>query len=107
MFQPCRLRRSGFVSGDPSEHEPVGIGRDLRLAAPATQLVQEPEVRDLQNPRADRASLGIEPARVPPDGQEDILHEVFGGGAVERLDGHAEDQPRKAPVEQPERVMVV
>ena len=59
---------------------------------------------DLQDPRAEGAPLGIEPSGVAPDGQEDILHEVFGSGAVERLDGQAEDQPREASVEQSERL---
>ena len=75
------------------------------LAALAPQLVQEPEVRNLQDPRADRAALGIELSRVAPDGQEDVLHEVFGGGAVERPDGQADDQPREATVEQRERLL--
>ena len=101
---PRRLGGPGVARGQAFEHEPIGIGDDLRLAAPATQLVQEAEVRDLQDPCADRAALGIEPVRVAPDGEEDLLHEVFGGGAVERPDGQPEDQPREATVEQPERL---
>ncbi len=59
---------------------------------------------DLQDPRADGAPLGIELSGVAPDGQEDLLDEVFGSRPIERLDGQAEDQPCEATVEQPERL---
>ncbi len=104
MLLPCRLGGPGVARGELPEHEPVGIGHDLRLPAPATELVQEAEVSDLQEPRAHGAPLGIEPSRVPPDGQEDLLHQVFRARTLEGLDGHAEDQPREAAVQQPERL---
>src|SRR5437773_6737370 len=70
MLLPRRLGRPGVARGEAREQEPLGIGHDLRLAAPATQLVQEAEVRDLQDPRAHGAPLGLEPSGVcarPPE----------------------------------------
>src|SRR5207247_5336547 len=104
VLLPRRLGRPGVAGGEVREHEPLGIGHDLRLATPATQLVQEAEMRDLQDPRTDGAPLGIELSGVAPDGEEDVLDEVFGGRPIERLDGQAEDHPGEATVEQPERL---
>ena len=73
-----------------------GADRRGPVAAPATGLVQEPEVGDLQEPRADGPTPRIEPSRIPPDGHEDVLHEVLRGGAVDRLRGETKDRSREA-----------
>src|SRR6266404_2012090 len=102
VLLPRCLCRPGVAGGETREHEPLWVGYDLWLAAPAAQLVQEAEVCDLQDPRAHRAPLGFEPSGVAPDRQEDLLDEVFGSRPIERLDGQAEDHAGEATVEQPE-----
>src|SRR5438132_11126059 len=98
MMLRDRFGRPCVVVGNTREREPVGIGRDLGLAAPAAELVQEAEVRDLENPRPRAAAGGIEARGVPPDDEEDLLNEVLRRGAVERLDRQAEDRPGEASV---------
>ena len=104
MMARRRLGRTRIAGRQPVQHQALWVGHDLGLPTPATELVQHAEVRDLEDPRPNRAALGVEAGGVPPDGQEDLLHEVLGSGAVERLSGQPEDQTGEAPVEQGERL---
>jgi hypothetical protein len=72
-----------LLCGKSAEHEPFGIRHDRWLVAPPTQLVQESKVRDLEDPRANGASLGVEASSIAPHGQKDVLHEVLGSSAVD------------------------
>src|SRR5262249_54164826 len=49
------------------------------------------EVCDLHHPRAHTTPIGVEGRCAPPHGEEDVLHDVFGGPPVEALQGQAED----------------
>lgn len=69
MLLPRRFGGAGVVSGKAREHDPLGIRHGLRLAAPAAQLLQKAEVRDLSDPCAHAPTLGIELSGVAPYGQ--------------------------------------
>ena len=62
-------------------------------------------VRDLQQPRAHRAALGIEVVRLAPDDEEDVLHDVLGRLPVERLRRQREYPAREPGVQRAERTL--
>src|SRR5437763_11721122 len=61
---------------------------------------------DLQQPGPEGSPLRIEGLRPPPDRQEDVLDDLFRGGAVQRLSDQVEDQRGVAAVERPERLLL-
>jgi len=56
-------------------------------------------VGDPQEPGPDRATRRVIGIRFAPDGNEDVLDDLLGGGTIERPRGQVEDQGGVAPVE--------
>src|SRR5712671_2044228 len=68
----------------------------------AAQLVENAPVCQPQEPWTKAALLRVECTGSPPDGQENFLHELFGGWSVQTLQGEVKNQPRVAAVERAE-----
>ena len=102
---PGRLGRAGAGLGHAPDAEALGVGFDLEPPAAPPQLVEHAEVGDPQDPGAEGASRRVEGAGLAPDRDEDVLDDLLGGGAAERLGGQVEDQRRVTAVEQAERVL--
>src|SRR5581483_7997251 len=69
-----------------------------------SQLVEDAEVGDPEDPRAEATPRRVERRRLPPDRDEDILDDLLGPGPAERPGGEAEDRRRVAAVERAEGV---
>ena len=106
IVAPRFFVRQRRVVRDRAEPGLVRVGHEPRAASPPAQLVEDPRVGDLQQPRLDLAALGIVGLRLPPDGQEDVLRDLLGGGAIEALGHDAEDQPGIARVQRRQRLLV-
>ena len=91
---------SGALSGRLGSSRPLGSGAELRAAAPPAQLVEDPVVGDLHHPTAERPPRRGEYRRVASHRQENILH-LFGGAAIEGMNGQVEDRRRVPTVECP------
>ena len=102
---PGLLGRAGAGLGHAPEAEALGVRLDPHPPAAPAQLVEHAEVGDPQDPGAEGAPRRVEGAGLATDRHEDVLDDLLGGGAVDRLGRHVEDQRRVAAVERAERVL--
>ena len=79
--------------------------RGLRTPTLLPQLIGDPIVGNLKGPRPGTPELGIEPTRVTPDGQKDVLDHLFGFRSIQRLGGQIEEQRGKPRVERAKRIL--
>src|SRR5262249_58906799 len=82
-----------------------GVRLNLRLTAAPTQLVEDTEVGDLQNPRSEGPPRWIESDRSTPDCEKDVLDDLFGRGAVQSLDSQVKNQSRITAIERSKRFL--
>ena len=69
----------------------------------ATQFVEAAPVGEVKQPRPTRTLLGVEARHAPPDGAEDVLHDLLGRGTLQPQGGLAEDEPSVVVMERRER----
>ena len=105
VLEPGLLGGAGAGLGHAREAEALRVRFDAGPPATPAQLVEHAEVGDPQDPGAEGASRRVEGAGLAPDRHKDVLDDLLGGGAVERLSRQVEDQRRVTAVERAERVL--
>jgi hypothetical protein len=75
-------------------------------ALAATELVEDAPLCQTQKPGTERTLFRIKRTRSTPDGQEDLLHELFGRRPFEALQCQIEHQARVAAVQTAERFVL-
>jgi len=102
---PRQLLRLRSVIGQARKKRAIRIGFQPRKTAPPAELVQDTKVGDPEHPGTEGPPLRTENPGIAPDCEEDVLHNLLRGAAIQRVCRLLENQRGVPSMEPPQRFL--